>query len=238
MRTSAFNKLRLLAAALLGTGVMTSCAPPSSEGLAAWTKEVLRPYLQGQEIALTPTKSGDTVNLPAVISTGPTKENACVTIQFERSLFDDRFIKALFFSGDGANVEQLLPFAGRGVEAVLTQDAVLLNVYPSVVLHLRSDIIYPGGYRAFKSSKINGRITWVKGTVGLTKGIPQTKVLDKFVYAPVSDAVTASGGEAIKQADGSYTLNVPLDKNALNLPKRFPPKRVDSGSASAVRCSS
>jgi hypothetical protein len=219
----------LLAAATLA---ISSCTAADVNGVEAWTKVVLGSSLAGElPVSLSPAKTGQEVRTAALISTGPQERNSCLTIRFERSQFNEQFLSQLLAS---PTRNDFAPFTSNGVEIVLGEQHVFLNVYPGVVLLVRPDLAYAKQTRAFASAEPVGRVEWVEGSVGISEPVRDLAKFKNFVVAPVSKEISIQRSDVTVQKDGTVT-GVGRPVSQADLPKKFPPRRAMANEKS-VRC--
>jgi len=225
-----FNYARiLLVAGLVG---ITSCVASNAKDVETWTTSVLDPWLAGELPAkLSPAKAGEEIRPAALISTGPQESNSCVTIRFDRRQFTHEFLSQLVAGSPGNN---FAPFTSNGVEVVVGDESVFLNVYPGVVLLLRPELIYPNKTRAFANDRPVGRVEWVAGNVAIDKHVADLAKFKNFVIAPVSRAVSLARGDVTVQKDGSIA-GIGRPGSQADLPKKHPPRRLTQ-SEKSVRC--
>jgi hypothetical protein len=215
------------------TVAISSCTARDVNGVETWTKLVLAPWLPGElPVSLSPAKTGQEVRIAALVSTGPQERNSCLTIRFDRSQFTEQFLSQLLASpptrGDFA------PFTSNGVEVVLGENHVFVNVYPGVVLLLRPDLAYAKGARAFASNEPVGRVEWVEGSVGLSGHVGDLGKFKNFVVAPVSKDISIQRSDVTVQKDGTVS-GVGRPVSQADLPKKLPPRRA-AGNEKSVRC--
>jgi hypothetical protein len=211
---------------------ITSCAAGDAKDIETWTTSVLDPWLKGELPGkLAPARSGEKIGPAALISTGPQESNSCITIRFDRRQFSEQFLSQLLASSSGSN---FAPFTSNGVEVVVGEESVFLNVYPGVVLLLRPDLVYPSQTRAFVDMQPVGRVEWVAGNVAIDKHVSNLAKFGNFVIAPVSKAVSIARGDVTVQKDGSIAGSGRPASQA-DLPKKFPPRRITQNDKS-IRC--
>lgn len=212
--------------------MISGCVAKDAKEIETWTKSILDPWLAGElPSQLSPAKNGQAIRLAALISTGPQERNSCLTIRFDRREFTQQFLSSLF--ADFTNASDFVPFTSNGVEVVLSDEFVFLNVYPGVVLLLRPDLTYPGKTRAFAGNDAVGRVEWVEGAVGIAEQISALGKLRNFAVAPVSKEILIDRRDVTTQKDGGITAVVPVGQ--ADLPKRSPPRRA-KGDEKPVRC--
>jgi hypothetical protein len=222
----------LLLTLIAGLG---ACSTQDSVDLSIRTNELLEKYLKGQRINVAPLKAGDAIKLPDLVSVGSSNDGECLSISFLRSHLSDQFVHDLFYPKKGAMPPDLPPFTEAGVEAILTSDRVVLNLYSGVVLHLQPSITYPSGYSAFKLESVTGDVVKVIGEAAhVTAGaIPES--LRGFVYLRDGRAFVyqSSESERGKGRDQDSKLADSMAKLSLS----FKPTVIDQViDAKAVAC--
>lgn len=184
---------------------LAACTRSADDMLVGRTKELLEGHLRGQAIELVGLKSGERLTLPDVVSVDGSADGRCLSVAFSRGDFNDDFIRELFYAKDKTRLGQLSPFTEPGVEAILTVDRVVLNLYSGVVIHLRSDLSYPGGITPFKSKQIEGNVVKIVGNAVHAKPDALPDVLRTFLYLRDGRAVAFGSTERDKQKGGEQS---------------------------------
>lgn len=100
---------------------------------------------------------------------------------------------------------ELLPFTAQGIEVISVGSVVILNIYGGTVLHLRGDVLYPGGYMAFTTDKPTARVVRVNGTALYSSEQNLIKKrLRNYFATSVGQAITGPSHDATKLPDGSF----------------------------------
>ncbi len=171
--------------------ILSGCSVDTGSSLTKRTNSLLESYLGGAGVELSSISSGDKFRMPALFVIDSAGEENCLSITFARSSINDQFIQDLFSSKNGKELE-LSPFTEPGVEAVLTPDKVVFNIYSGVVVHIQPKMMYPGGYTMFKVQAPMGEVTTVVGRVMHdVPGKPLPKSLVKFLYVRDGGALMA-----------------------------------------------
>lgn len=213
--------------------MISSCTARDVNGVETWTKSVLASWLGGElPVSLSPAKSGQEVRIAALVSTGPQDRNSCLTVRFDRAQFTEQFLSQLLASPTTRS--DFAPFTSSGVEVVVSEQHVFLNVYPGVVLLVRPDLAYAKQTRVFASSEPVGRVEWVEGSVGISERVRDLAKFKNFVVAPVSKDISIQRSDVTVQKDGTVT-GVGRPVSEADLPKKFPPRRTTDNEKS-VRC--
>jgi len=125
-------------------------------------------------------------------------------------------------------VVNIHPFSDNGIEPILTKDKFILNIYSGVIIHLRNDMPFFQNYRTFKTDRVKGKVTKVKGKVFYSSDhkLIKEKLNDVFVWwhGPSSD--TKPETKVYEQPDGSYVILMPFDEKT-DLPPKYPPKILE-----------
>lgn len=172
--------------------------------------------IEGQEIPL-----NTAIVMPSV------GEQGLLTIEFMRADLDKDFVQALFYGGD-ARARAHHPFAHLGIEAVLTDERLILNIHPGVVLHLREDMDRSRSYKTFANPDSTGKITSVSGEVYCSVDPDFSKIKLHAFYVSISAGAVGSetpGATVTRKPDGSREISIPGEK--LRLPKRYPQRIVE-----------
>lgn len=222
--------LHILLAAVAAT--ISSCTARDVNEVGVWTQSVLAPWVAGElPVSLSPAKTGQEVGIAALISTGPQDRKSCLTIRFDRAQFTEQFLSQLLESPTTRS--DFAPFTSSGVEVVVGEQHVFLNVYPGVVLLLRPDLAYAKQTRAFVSNEPVGRVEWAEGSVGVSERVRDLAKFKNFVVAPVSKDISIQRSDVTVQKDGTVT-GVGRPVSEADLPKKYPPRRA--GNEKSVRC--
>ena len=173
------STIRFALAAMI---ILVACSQSPHQSLAHQTNELLQEYLQGQTVHFAPLTAETTITLPAVVSVDGSVDGQCASLSFARADLEEPFIKALFFSKDARKLKLLTPFTEPGIEAVLTRDHLVFNLYSGVVIRLEPQLQTPWGIAPFKSSQVKAQIVKVIGPAVHTE--PQTipDGLKRFSY--------------------------------------------------------
>lgn len=183
--------------------------------------------LSPNELKFHKVRQGQSLVLNSVIVMPALGEEGSLTIEFQRSDVEEGFIRGLFF-GEDTNIENVHPFAGNGIEALLTNQRLILRVHSGVVLHLRNDMKYFPNFKTFIDENVVGQVTGVAGDVSYSSDREsiRKKLFDVFVQyrGPASDRVP--GTTVRRLPDGSYEGTFPSDVPVI--PSRYPPRVLDS----------
>jgi hypothetical protein len=186
--------------ALTLLALLAGCGQPSSGSLTHRTAELLEGYLKGQAIELERLDSGTTFALPTLVSVDGSVDGQCLSVSFARADFDERFLQTLFYPADPKKIAALPPFTAPGVEAILTRDRVVLNLYSGVVVRFEPQLRYTGGLAVFKSTTIKGTVVKVIGPVVYTGSRTLPETLKPFLYLRDGKAFAYRADESDKQA--------------------------------------
>lgn len=186
------------------------------------------PVLLPNELAFDRVVEGQDLALNSVVVMPRLTDGGSLTIEFRRSDLQEAFVRRFFFDSD-PKILKRHPFAREGIEAILTDERLILNLYPGVSLHLRNDMEYAADFETFINSHVTGKVSSVEGEVFYSddheyiiiklKGFYTTATLGAVTSAPGSDP----GRLAIRQnPDGGYEAVVP--PGGYKGPARYPPR--------------
>jgi len=200
------------------------------------TNELLQEYLKGQTIHLVSLPTGATLTLPALVSVDGSVDGQCLSVSFARGDLDERFINALFYPRDEKKLKLLSPFTEPGIEAVLTPDRVVFNLYSGVAMRLEPHLEYPGGFTAFRSKEIRGDVVKVIGTVVHAGPHALPDSLKHFSYLRDGKAFAYSSTDLNKQKSSEQNAHL-IDAMA-RMSMTFRPTVIDqSVDPQSVACS-
>jgi hypothetical protein len=188
-------------------GLLVACAPAGDQAVARRTNELLQDHLKNETIELTRLSAGQQVTVPTVLSVDGSTEGPCLSLAFSRQDFDERFIRNLFYSSNAKSLYQLSPFAEPGIEAILTSDRVIFNLYAGVVIHLQHSLIYPGGITPFRSQQVKADVVKVIGHAVSSSAKAPPEALKTFLYLRDGKAF------ALQSRDDKKTREKPQDVN-------------------------
>lgn len=171
---------------------------------------------------------GQEIVLNSAIVTPPPGKDGRLVMEFQRSDLEERFIEAFFFDPDSAERKRH-PFAAQGVEAVLTEDRLLLTVHAGANMHFRNDMESFPDYRTFVRENIAGRVIAVEGDIQYSDDtdVIREKLKNIYTFTNYTDDNFANieGIEYRQRPDGSVILLVPPDTKLP--PKKYPPRVVN-----------
>jgi hypothetical protein len=156
-------------------------------------------------------------------------DRGLLTIEFRRAHLQEPFVRG-FFLGEDKSVRKNHPFASPGIEAILTDKRLILNIHSGVVLHLRNGMSQFQGYETFVDENVKGRVTEVEGNVFSSSDSEyiNIKLGDYYVSTfPSLDINLMRPGSVKQQPDGSYIITDPLKGYEGKLPVRYPPKVIE-----------
>jgi hypothetical protein len=187
---------------------LVACSQSPHETLAKQTNELLQEYLQGQTIHFVPLTAGATVTLPAVVSVDGSVDGQCVSLSFARADLEDSFVDALFRSKDAKKLKLLTPFTEPGIEAVLTREHLVINLYSGVVIRLEPRLQTPGGLTPFKLGQVKALVIKVIGPA--VHAQPQTDLdgLKRFSYLRSGKAFAYESKDLNTQRSGEANAHM------------------------------
>jgi len=180
--------------------------------------------LRGQSLKFYTLKNEMDVYLHSIIVMPSIEQEGFLSIEFPRKMLTDKFIKDMFYEKN-RNVLNIHPFSDNGIEPILTRDKLILNIHNGVILHLRNDMQFFPKYKTFKSERVAGRVTQVKGNIFYSSDhqVIRRKLSDVYVWWIGPGSETKHGSKLYKQPDGSYVVIMPFDKKT-DIPPKYPPK--------------
>lgn len=205
--------------------ILAGCGQSASGSLVGHTNELLHEYLKGQTIQLVPLSAGAKLTLPVLVSVDGSADGHCLSVSFAREDLDERFLNALFYPKNAKKLELLSPFSEPGIEAVLTRDQVVFNLYSGVVVRLEPHLEYPGGFTAFKSKEVRGTVVKVVGSAvhAGPQALPDS--LKRFSYLRNGKAFAYSSTDPSKQK--SREQNTQLADAMARMSMTFRPTVID-----------
>ena len=143
---------------------------------------VFYPTLLPNELRFGRVAEGQEIRLNSVIVIRGLQNNGRLTIEFRRSDLQKDFIRDFFF-GEDADVVSNHPFTSAGIEPILTDERLILNIYPGVALHFRNDMESARHYKTFVSDDVKGKVKSVTGKVYFSSDHEYIKIkLNNFYY--------------------------------------------------------
>lgn len=175
---------------------------------------------------------GQTVSLHSLFVIRTDDDNASLTIEFRRSDLQESFIQGLFFDRN-AELLNRHPFSHPGIEAILTDERLILNIHPGVTLHLREGLKPANGienfldFKTFINSNPTGKITKVVGMVFHSSDHEyiRMRLHDFYVSRWISLDKLAKDSKATRTPDGGYQFSVPVEN--IEVPPSYAPRIVD-----------
>lgn len=182
---------------------------------------ILRP----NELTFRKVVAGQEIVLHSAIVMPPLGEPGRLVIEFRRSDLEEAFVRGLFYDPYSDEIK-LHPFASPGVEAVLTNEKLIVTVHQGVNLHFRNDMQSFPEYRTFTHDQVVGWVTDVKGNVLYSdqSAIIREKLNDIFTSIIYSGNYLSKieGLEYRKLDDGTMGWVIPPGVEIP--PKTYPPR--------------
>jgi hypothetical protein len=145
-----------------------------------------------------------------------------VTLSFDRSTLSDAFVRDFFFNGNKL-VRDQHSFSHMQMEAILTNKKLILRIHDGIILHVRSDTQFPGGYTTFKDDGAKAKVVDVKGHVlySIDREIIKSRLGGLFVLWTVMGGIRLED-KTLELPDGRILGWTPLRKN--EFPKKYEPR--------------
>jgi len=187
--------------------------------------EILRDYLEGDELGLQRLEKGTKIPLNSLIvttETGDARDNS-VVLSFDRVDITDDFLHDLFIAGR-SEIREKHPFSFSNVQPILTKGKFYLYIGAGIILHLREEDPMLQGYRTFRGSDI-------RATVELVTGEAFVSFDHKIIKRRLASFSVVWYGNVVRgtKHPSRISENVLLDDVRLVLPQDYPPVSLDPG---------
>ncbi len=166
------------------------------------------------------------VSLHSVILMPSAFEDALLTLEFRRSDLEEAFVQGLFFKKD-PKILNAHPFAQRGIEAILTDERLVLNIHSGVTFHLRNDMENAPTYETFSNPEVIAKVTQATGEIfiSLDPIMTRFRLRDIYVVADTSVDMEAPGVVVEETSEGHSVIT--LSPEALKIPELYPPRVIE-----------
>jgi len=168
----------------------------------------------------------DEVSLHSVILMPDVLEEGLLTLEFRRSDLEEAFVQGLFFRKD-PKIVNVHPFAQRGVEAVLTDERLILNIHSGVIFHLRNDMENAQSYETFSNPEVVAKITQATGEIFVSLDPILTKFRLRDIYAWARPSIDMEAPGVVVEKKGERRTDIRVPKEAVKFPELYPPRVIE-----------